>query len=396
MKGTSRALRHAAPATERVHWVVKASKLCNLRCLYCYEWNELSNRERLSLEGWERLLVMIREYHQKRAAELRAPFQSCIIWHGGEPMLLPLSYYEQVVDLQHRILGDQALARREFFNTVQTNLYTLPEDTLDLFEREGFQIGVSMDVVGGIRLTAQGKETEDRVVENMDRLRGRAMAFGAILVLAGHTCPNITVAYDFYESIRINLRVLPLFQAPLNTPGAPFAATASQMIDALCRLFAHWALRPNRVPVWPLNSYVRMVYLKMMGQRQGRYDRRAGEWALLVNTNGELYQVMDAYEPRFSLGNLFRDSLADVLSSDAYAQSLVRDDALYARHCGRCQFRGACNSLPLFESAYPGPHLERCYIAYEVLQYIEAFVKSNRYTPQRLRALSDERAPQAA
>jgi uncharacterized protein len=339
---------------------------------------------------------MIREYHQKRAAELRAPFQSCIVWHGGEPMLLPLSYYERVVNLQHQILGGEALARGEFFNTVQTNLYTLPQDTLDLFEREGFHLGVSMDVVGGVRLTAGGKETEDRVVQNMEWLQRRGIAFGAILVLAAHTCPNITVAYDFYESIGINFRVLPLFQAPLNTPGAPFAATARQMIDALCRLFTHWALRPNRIPVSPLNSYVRTVYLKMIGRSQGCYDRRAGEWALLVNTDAELYQVMDAYESHFSLGNVLRDSLDDVLSSDAYAASLMRERVLYTRHCGRCEFRGACNSLPLFESAYPGPPPERCHIAYEVLRYIETFVKSNDYTPQRLCSLSNEFAPQPA
>jgi len=376
--------------------VVKASKLCNLRCLYCYEWNELGNQARLSLEGWERLLLMIRDYHQRRVAELQGPFQSCIVWHGGEPMLLPHSYYERVVDLQHRILGDEALTSGEFFNAVQTNLYTLPAGTLDLFEREGFEIGVSMDVVGGVRLTAGGAETEDRVVENMDRLRQRGISFGAILVLGAHTCPKITVAYDFYESIGVNFRVLPLFSAPLNNPGASFAVTAREMIDALCRLFTHWALRPNRVPVSPLNSYVRTVYLKMMGQRQGGYDRRAGEWALLVNTDGELYQVMDAYEPRFALGNVLRDSLDDVLGSEAYAASLGRDDALYARHCGGCEFRGACDSLPLFESAYPGPHPERCHIAYEVLRYIEAFVKSNGYTPERLRSLADELAPQPA
>ena len=107
------------------------------------------------------------------------------------------------------------------------------------------------------------------------------------------------MAYDFYESIGINVRVLPLFQAPLNTPGASFAVTAQQMIDALCRLFTHWALRPDRVSVSPLNSYVRTVYLKMIGQSQGRYDRQTGEWALLVNTDGELYQVPEAYQPRF-------------------------------------------------------------------------------------------------
>lgn len=388
-----RGLRHPAPAAQLVHWVVKASKLCNLRCLYCYEWNELGNHARLSFEGWERLLLMIREYHRRRVAALRAPFQSCIVWHGGEPMLLPLSYYERVMDLQHRILGDEALKSGEFFNAVQTNLYTLPDGTLDLLEREGFQIGVSMDVVGGVRLSAGGAETEDRVVLNMDRLRGRGISFGAILVLAAHTSPNITVAYDFYESIGINFRVLPLFAAPLNVSDASFAVTAQQMVDALCRLFTHWALRPNRIPVAPLNSYVRTVSLKMMGHSQGCYDRRAGEWALLVNTDGELYQVMDAYQPRFSLGNVLRDSLDEVIGSEAYARSLARDEALSARHCGGCEFQGACDSLPLFESSYPGPHPERCHIAYEVLRYIEAFAKSNGYTPERLRSLSDELAP---
>jgi uncharacterized protein len=367
--------------------VVKASKLCNLRCLYCYEWDELGSRARLSLEGWKRLLLMIREYHRRRAAELRAPFQSCIVWHGGEPLLLPLSYYEQVVDLQHRILGDEALTRGEFFNAVQTNLYSLPEDTLDLFEREGFQIGVSMDVVGGVRLTAGGDETEDRVVQNMDRLRRRGITFGAILVLAAHTCPNIIEAYDFYESIGMSFRVLPLFDAPLNTPGASFGVTARDMTDALCRLFAHWAPRPNRVPVSPLDDYVRTVYLKMTGESQGCYDRRTGEWALLVNTDGELYHVMDAYQPEFALGNVLRDSLEDVLSSDAYTASLARDQALYERHCGPCEFRGACNSFPLFESRYPGSHPERCHIAYDVVRYIEAFVKSNRFSSRRLRSL---------
>jgi uncharacterized protein len=391
-----RAASYPAPAGQLVHWIVKASKLCNLRCRYCYEWNELGSLERLSLEGWERLLLMVREYHHRRAPQLQTSFQSCIVWHGGEPLLLPVAYYERVVELQHRILGDEALASGAFFNAVQTNLYIWPEDTLDLFEREGFQIGVSMDVVGGVRLTAGGRETEERVVENMDRLRRRDMSFGAILVLAAHTCPNITVAYDFYESIGINFRVLPLFDAPLNTPGASFAATAPQMIDSLCRLFAHWAPRQHRVPVSPLNSYVRTVYLKMKGETQGAYDRRSGEWALLVNTDGELYQVMEAYQAGLSLGNVFRDSLDDVVCSDAYAASLARDDALYARHCRGCHFQGACNSLPLFESPYPAPHPERCHIAYEVLRYIEAYVKSHGYTPRQLCALANELAPQPA
>lgn len=376
-----------APAAELVNWIVKASKLCNLRCRYCYEWEELGDMARLSLEGWQRLLGMIRAYHRKRVAELGSGFQTCIIWHGGEPMLLPYAYFERVIELQHQILGEDALARGDYVNSVQTNLYAVADDTLDLLEHEGFRIGVSMDVVGGVRLTAGGRETEDRVVANMERLRRRGIPFGAIMVLAAHTCPNVITAYDFYEAIGVGLRVLPLFDAPLNTPQASFAASTAQMTEALCRLFAHWVERPNHVRVAPLDDYVRAVYLKMVGGVQAPYDRQQGEWAWLVNTDGALYQVMDAYDRARALGNVFVDSIGDVLDSPAYAASLDRDRALFERHCGPCEFRRACTSLPLFESARSGRHPERCHIAYDVMRYIEGFFREHRYTPARVRAV---------
>jgi uncharacterized protein len=199
--------------------VVKSSKLCNLRCRYCYEWNELGNRERLSLEGWERLLVMIREYHQKRAAELRAPFQSCIVWHGGEPMLLPLSYYEQVVDLQHRFSATGARAPRVLQHGADKPLYA-PEGHARPLRARRFRDRRLDGRRWRRSIDRPGKETEDRVVKNMDRLRHRgwrsAPSSSSRLILV-RTSPW----HDFYESIGINLRVLPLFQAPLNTPGAP-------------------------------------------------------------------------------------------------------------------------------------------------------------------------------
>jgi uncharacterized protein len=302
-------------------------------------------------------------------------------------MLLPLAYFEQVMELQHRVLGTSALERGDYFNALQTNLYAIDDNKLELLQREGFHIGVSMDVVGGVRLTAGGNETEDRVVANMERLRRGGIAVGAIVVLAAHTCPNIIAIYDFYEAVRVNVRILPLFDAPLNTPEASFHATSSQMTKALCRLFAHWARRRDPISVAPLGDYVRTVYLGMVGGVQLPYDRRRGEWALLVNTDGSLYQVMDAYQPSRALGNIFVDSLADVLGSEAYANSLERDQKLFDRHCGPCKYLGACNSLPLFESPRGGAHPERCHIAYDVTRYIERFFRANRYTTERVRAL---------
>lgn len=41
-------------------WTVKVSKLCNLRCRYCYEWEGLANPARISLAEWAKILTAIK------------------------------------------------------------------------------------------------------------------------------------------------------------------------------------------------------------------------------------------------------------------------------------------------------------------------------------------------
>src|SRR5215208_1571733 len=109
-----------------VNWVVKVSKLCNLRCRYCYEWNDLHRTDRMGLSEWEHLLRSIRRYHERRSAEVGADFNTTIIWHGGEPLLLPLGYMRSVFEMQHQILGG-LLDSGAVVNALQSNLYRISD-----------------------------------------------------------------------------------------------------------------------------------------------------------------------------------------------------------------------------------------------------------------------------
>ena len=86
-----------------ITWAVKASKLCNLRCRYCYEWDDLSNPARMPVEGWARVLTAARRYHDLHAARFGGRYTTAIVWHGGEPLLLPRPYRRE---------GDRSRARR--------------------------------------------------------------------------------------------------------------------------------------------------------------------------------------------------------------------------------------------------------------------------------------------
>jgi uncharacterized protein len=366
---------------------VKASKLCNLRCRYCYEWHELDCADRIHLQQWIRLLEAIRDYHLilRESVDGVRGVRSIIIWHGGEPLLLTPAYFEQVFDAQREILASAGI---EYCNVLQSNLYKVPDRTLEVLKRENVQLGVSFDLVPGVRVTAGGEETEHVVASNIERLQQRGIHLGAVVVLAGHTSSHVRRIYDFYAARDIPVRFLPLFDAPLNTPAAPFSLTMRATVAALERLFDYWIGVRRRMGVWPLVDYVYTALLRRAGESRQAFDRQGvGEWALLVNTDGTLYHRPDAYNPDLALGNVFQQTVREILTSDAYAESLRRDACLVGRFCGGCPYRGACNTMPIFESPRKVIGGRRCGIAYPLYRYVERYFNENKFTTARIQQI---------
>jgi uncharacterized protein len=299
--------------------------------------------------------------------------------------MLPPAYFEQVFDAQREILTPAGV---EYTNVLQSNLYRVPDRSLEVLQRENVHLGVSFDLIGGIRVAASGAETEEAVADNIDRLQRRGVRLGAVVVLAAHTSPYVRKIYDFYATRKMPVRFLPLFDAPLNTPEAGFSLGPRSIVTALKRLFDYWIERDHRIGVWPLVDYVYTALLKRTGEERQLYDRRAaGEWALLVNTDGTLYHRPDAYQQDRSLGNIFRHSIGEILASGAYASSLTRDAELVQRHCKGCVHLGACSTLPMFESPRRLVDTRRCGIAHPLYSYVERYFDEHRFSTARIQRL---------
>lgn len=361
-------------------WAVKASKLCNLRCRYCYEWDDLANPARISPAHWGRILSAARRFHELQTELFGEAGRTTIVWHGGEPLLLPLGYFEEVLRLERDILGRSALERHEFVNFVQTNLYALDERKLELLQRERFEFGVSLDHVPGVRTTSSGRETAERVRANLFELLRRGIPVWGAVVLGRHTCRRLREIYDFYESVGVPFRLIPLSQPPGDTPDASFSVTDAEVVGALEDLFEHWMSRGASLPVEPLRMYLDTVLLAMTGLGRLPYDRREhGERLIVVDTNGSLYTPGDRYLPGRALGNLFESEWDAILGSSAYAESLRRDARARDERCRSCEFLGACDTYPAFSSPDPPPG-ERCRIAFEMQTFIEEYLRGTGVT----------------
>lgn len=372
-------------------WVVKLSKLCNLRCGYCYEWDELGSPERMTLEVWERVLVAAKELARRDEARL-GPTTTEIVLHGGEPLILPHDYLEALMDVRRRVLGDDP----RFAFSVQTNLVKLAPRTIELLKRYDFGVGVSYDVVPGVRLSLTGRETERAVLANMKALEKSGVQYGAILVLAAHTAPKVEAVYDVFAERGIPLRILPLLEGPATRPLARFEASNDVLLDALARAFSRWIEGGRPIRVSPFDAHLDTVIRKMLNISGPMIDREEhGEQILVVGVRGGLNRFDDLYDGA-PLGDLATQTLDELLASPAYRASFVEDRAVLARTCGGCEYAGACVGSPAFAAKHADDGAGRCPLAYRFNRWIEGYLRENGFDEDELRALVGERFEPAA
>ena len=327
-------------------FVLKLSKLCNLRCTYCYEYDELGLNARMPLDRLERFFAWLAE---KQPPGGWQPFR--FVFHGGEPLLLPHEYFEAIVAAQRRHLAPAGL---RYENSLQTNLIRLSDRTIELLDRLRIGLGVSLDVFGGQRVFASGRDSQDLVLANLQRLLdsgvARRLGVGIISVLHRENLDRIVSVYEFCAELGLTYRVLPVFSLVEPPPRmAGLMLRHEDVVAAFQRLGEHWLSSGLATDVFPLRNYLEAAISSLLGTPVHTYDPAAADWAYIVNTNGDVYSNAEAYTPAGWMGNIFSEPFFDILRSPEHERSL-KPRLERAQVCQACRFGLACSRVPLIEA----------------------------------------------
>ena len=114
---------------------LKPTNFCNVGCSHCYLTEEVrADRLRMSPEILEKTAKML---EQMRAAQRKDKVH--IIWHGGEPLVLPVDYFWKASE----VLDEHMPGHSE---SLQTSLIPLRENHIPwIKQRLGSALGTSMD-----------------------------------------------------------------------------------------------------------------------------------------------------------------------------------------------------------------------------------------------------------
>jgi uncharacterized protein len=171
--------------------IVKTSQECNLGCPHCDYFNVRPNLHESGQTGAPpgssfmtvktacKLFERVAEYVEGHGQPPHFEFY----WHGGEPLLAPKGYYQEMVAIQRYLLPSHI----KVSNNLMTNGTLLDDNWIDELERSGIGVCLSLDGPRHIhdthRLFRNGSGSYELVVRAIRRLVERDVRFAVLTVV---------------------------------------------------------------------------------------------------------------------------------------------------------------------------------------------------------------------
>ena len=321
---------------------------CNLACDYCY-YLEKGDKHIMSDQLTE---VFIREYIQSQFGN-----EVNFTWHGGEPMIRPLSYYKKVVRWQRRYAEGKAI-----LNCLQTNGTLLTPEWCRFLHDEGWLVGISIDgpqdMHDAYRMKRNGGPTWEKVMQGIEMLDRYEVEWNAMAVVN-----DITAArpLDFYRFFRDEIECRYLQFTPVverirrHEDGrhlahvmdgdeyavAPFSVTPEAWGSFLCTMFDEWY--NNDVGEMFVQTF-EATLANWAGMTPGVCS--LSDWcghAAVMEHNGDIYCCDHFVFPEYYLGNIRNRGILDMLNSERQMAFADMKTKGLPTQCRQCRWQFACH-----------------------------------------------------
>ena len=135
----------------------------------------------------------------EKPSRLIDPF--VIAWHAGEPLAMPVGFYDDAFRLIERMASGSPRIEHWF----QTNAMLINQEWCDLINRWQIKVGVSIDGPKWIhdrnRVDRSGKGTFDKVVHGIEMLKSNGIDFATIGVLSEQSLDFPEEIWRFYHDL---------------------------------------------------------------------------------------------------------------------------------------------------------------------------------------------------
>ncbi len=322
--------------------IFKPTEACNAACAYC----------EVDSKGWrstkfmphdilELLFVRISEFLMETESEYIE-----LIWHGGEPLLLGVEYFETALRFQRKHCS--AVFGR-IHHRIQSNITIFSEKFVPVFREMGISvIGTSYDPVEGIRVLRKDKQSIEYnrlFMQGARLLEKNGFSWGVIYVVTKRSLDEPLDLFNYMTNLAPDASVRFNPVTVDNPAHEHLKITPDEFTEFLGAIFpVWWKYRERYRKVEPFSSLLRGIM-----SPEGR-TFCCTDSGRCVNTHINL-----GPDGRWSLcgrsadwglldyGSLFERTISQVFSDPRRDELRLRNDFLASGECNGCSYWPVCH-----------------------------------------------------
>lgn len=320
--------------SESLSIIIKPTNRCNLKCLYCYDSSRYCQD------------VMCNEVLEKSMSSI-LPYYNNItyIWHGGEPLTLPLSFYDKVFDYQNKY-------RREgqtIINLMQSNGSLINEETARYIKSRNIGIGISFD--GPYNEQVRGCTAE--TLNGLKLLRKFGLGNVVQTVVGAHNVENLADTYNYFKEVDIGVRFSHIFNAGAAKEDGALLVDEEKYAYHMCDLFDIWACDLEcKITVSPFEELVRTILFNK--NKSCTYKQCLYQW-ISIDSDGSIFPCGRSYPEEYKLGNIIDfNNIRGVFETSLYKSIVQQSEKRYSKCRESCAIfkycEGGCNNNAIIEN----------------------------------------------
>lgn len=236
--------------------------------------------------------------------------ESIFGWQGGEPTLMGLDYYKEVVKLQQKY----GKSGQVIGNALQTNGILIDDDWAKFLARYRFLVGLSLDgpkeIHDKYRRSRENDSVWRRVIQAAEILKNHQVNFNILCVLSRANINRAEDLYNFFlEHGFHHIQFIPALE--LNKKGeiANFCVTPRQYGKFLTELFDIWIEHPQTMQIRIFNA----VLAEILNYEKGfcALEKQCGNY-MVIEWNGDVYPCDFFVKKKYKLGNIEKNSFSEL------------------------------------------------------------------------------------
>ena len=322
--------------------VIQPTPFCNIDCRYCY----LPDRNSKAVVAPSTLYNLFSQVFAS------GWLQGClsVVWHAGEPMVLPVAFYRDAF----RIIDREKPRGVEITHSFQTNGTLIDDAWCDFFAEEHVNVGVSIDgpklLHDRNRLTRAGRGTFDKTIAGIRLLRRHKVPFHVISVLSTASMAVPREMFEFYLEEGIERVCFNVEESEGDHVSQSFAngGVETAYYRFLSEFWRLSAAMPEKIPFireieHAVEQVIRPKDARFCNQLVEPFAITSMDWAGNISTfSPELLGLKNAEYGDFLLGNINHDALVDMPRQANFAKMLADIEAGVAMCREQCEYFSVC------------------------------------------------------